>query len=80
MTREYIVQKIRDFMIDDMEIDESKLRPEATLTDDLDIDSLDLVDVVAFVYKTFGCKIEPEEIKKLVTLQDFCDYIVDKTK
>ena len=49
MERAEIEEKVREFLIDDLEIDEDKIAPEASLKDDLDIDSLDFVDIVVIV-------------------------------
>ena len=78
MERKEIEEKVRNFMVDELEIDEEKIKPEAKLKDDLGIDSLDFVDIVVIVEKNFGCKIKPEEMKGVVTLKDFCDYIEKK--
>ena len=58
MTRSEIEEKVREFLIDDLEIDEEKIVPEGKLKDDLGIDSLDFVDIVVIVEKKFGFKIE----------------------
>lgn len=78
MTRQEIEQKVRKFLIDDLEIDEDKIKDDARLKADLGIDSLDLVDIVVIVEKNFGFKIKPEEMKGVLTLKDFCDYIEKK--
>lgn len=78
MTRAEIETKVRNFLIEDLEIDEEKIVPEGKLKDDLGIDSLDFVDIVVIVEKNFGFKIKPEEMAGVVTLQDFCDYIERK--
>lgn len=78
MTRKEIEDKVREFLIDDLEIDEDKIKDDAQLKADLGIDSLDLVDIVVIVEKNFGFKIKPEEMKEVVTLKDFCDYIERK--
>lgn len=78
MTREEIEEKVKVFMIDDMEIDEDKVYPEALLKEDMGIDSLDYVDIVVIVDKVFGFKIKPEEMSGVKTLCDFCDYIEKK--
>ncbi|HCN52699.1 MAG: acyl carrier protein [Prevotella sp.] len=78
MTREEIEGKVREFLIDDLEIDEEKIKPEALLKDDLGIDSLDFVDIVVIVEKKFGFKIKPEEMATVKTLSQFCDYIESK--
>ena len=78
MTRSEIEEKVREFLIDDLEIDEEKIVPEGKLKDDLGIDSLDFVDIVVIVEKKFGFKIKPEEMAGINTLKQFCDYIESK--
>ena len=78
MTRSEIAEKVREFLIDDLEIDEEKIVPEGKLKDDLGIDSLDFVDIVVIVEKKFGFKIKPEEMAGISTLKQFCDYIESK--
>ena len=56
MTRTEIEEKVREFLIEDLEIDEEKIVPEGKLKDDLGIDSLDFVDIVVIVEKKFGFK------------------------
>ena len=53
MERTEIEQKVRAFLIDDLEIDEDKVFPESRLKEDMGIDSLDYVDIVAVVLSTF---------------------------
>ena len=78
MTRKEIEEKVRAFLIDDLEIDEDKISDDAKLKDDMGIDSLDFVDIVVIVEKNFGFKIKPEEMKDVTTLSQFCDYIESK--
>ena len=78
MTRSEIEEKVREFLIDDLEIDEEKIVPEGKLKDDWGIDSLDFVDIVVIVEKKFGFKIKPEEMAGISTLKQFCDYIESK--
>ena len=75
MSRQEIEEKVKEFLIEDLEIDEEKIAPEAQLKDDLGIDSLDFVDIVVIVEKKFGFKIKPEEMAGVSTLAQFCDYI-----
>lgn len=78
MARTEIEEKVKAFMIDDLEIDEDKVFPDALLKEDMGIDSLDYVDIVVIVDKVFGFKIKPEEMSGVKTLSDFCDYIEKK--
>ena len=75
MTRQEIDEKIRQFLTEDLEIDGEKIKPEARLKEDIGIDSLDFVDIVVIVEKIFGFKIKVEELTKVKTYEQFCDYI-----
>ena len=78
MNRTEIESKVRDFLLEDLEIDEDKIFPDARLKDDMGIDSLDYVDIVVIVEKNFGFKIKPAEMVGVQTLSQFCDYIESK--
>ena len=78
MNRTEIESKVRDFLLEDLEIDEDKIFHDARLKDDMGIDSLDYVDIVVIVEKNFGFKIKPEEMVGVQTLSQFCDYIESK--
>ena len=78
MSRQEIEEKVRNFLIEDLEIEEEKIAPEARLKEDMGIDSLDFVDIVVIVEKNFGFKIKAEEMAGITTLTQFCDYIESK--
>jgi acyl carrier protein len=78
MTRTEIEEKVKAFLIDDLEIEEDKIFPEALLKEDMGIDSLDYVDIVVIVEKNFGFKINPKEMATVKTLSQFYEYIESK--
>lgn len=78
MERSEIEENVNAFLIDEMEIEAEKVKPEALLREDLGIDSLDFVDIVVIVDKIFGFKIKPEEMKSVQTLGQFYDFIASK--
>lgn len=78
MNRNEIEEKVRNFLIEDLEVDEDRIYPDAKLKEDVGIDSLDFVDIVVIVEKNFGFKIKPEEMAGVVTLNDFYNYIGNK--
>lgn len=78
MNRSEIEKKVNEFLIEEMDINEEILKPEALLSKDLGIDSLDFVDIVVIVERTFGFKIKPEEMVGVKTLEQFYDYIESK--
>ena len=64
--------------MDDLEIEEENIYPDARLKEDIGIDSLDYVDIVVIVEKNFGFKINPQEMTTVKTLSQFYDYIESK--
>lgn len=78
MKREEIVTIVNDFLINEIEIEENLIKEDAQLKQDLDIDSLDFVDIVVIVERNFGFKIKPEEMANVKTLSEFYDYIESK--
>ena len=80
MERKEIESLVKNFLIEDMEIDATKMHDDAKLKEDLGLDSLDFVDIVVIVEKYFGFKIKPEEMGNVLTVKDFYDYIDAKVK
>jgi len=78
MTRIEIEKIVKNFLIEDIEVDENVIKPDAMLKKDLGIDSLDFVDIIVIVERNFGFKIKAEEMQGIHTLGQFCDYIESK--
>ena len=75
MQQQEIIKKINQLLIEEIEISESQLSPNAELKKDLGIDSLDFVDLFVIVENNFGFKMKAEEMSDVKTLQDFYNYI-----
>ncbi len=80
MEREEVVKIVNEFLIEEIEVDEDRISPDARIKDDLEIDSLDFVDIVVIVENNFGFKIKQEEMSNVMVLDDFYDYIYNKVK
>ena len=80
MERDQIIEKVNHFLIEDIEIEEELIAPEALLTKDLGIDSLDVVDIVVIIEQVFGVKIKGEELKDVKTLGQFYEFVEEKIK
>ena len=78
MTRQTIIEKINDFLIEDFEVEEEELEPSANLKDTIGLDSLDFVDLVVAVESNFGVKLVGEDFVNVNTLQDFYNLIEKK--
>ena len=78
MNKEVIIDKINNFLIDEFEVEEKDVLPEANLKETLELDSLDFVDLVVSIETNFGVKLIGEDFINVVTLQDFYDLIENK--
>ena len=78
MTKEDIIKIVNNFLIEEIEVEEDKIKVDALLKEDLGIDSLDFVDIVVIVERNFGFKINPEDMAGIVNLSQFYDYIQSK--
>jgi acyl carrier protein len=78
MKKEEVIAQVKGFLIDEFELDESLLVPDASLRDDLNIESLDFVDIAVEIEKKFGFKIKGEEMINVRTLEDLYNYILSK--
>ncbi len=78
MDRADIEKTINEFLVEEIEIEENLIRDDALLKNDLGIDSLDFVDIVVIVERTFGFKLKAEEMAGVDTFSKFCDYIESK--
>lgn len=76
MTREEIHQQLQQILFDNFEIDKSRVTLEANLYSDLELDSIDAVDLVIFVQELLCTKIGPEEFKTARTVNDVIDIAV----
>jgi acyl carrier protein len=65
-------------LIDEIEIDENQIHPDANLKKDLGIDSLDFVDLFVIIEHHFGFKMKAEEMADVKTLEDFYQYIIQR--
>ena len=75
MTKQEIIEKVNALLVEEFEIAEELLTPEASLKEDLEIDSLDFVDIVVLIDREFGFKPQAAELKNVKTLGAFYDYI-----
>ncbi len=78
--RNETIQKINDFLIEEFELEESQLTPDALLKDDLDIESLDFVDIAVILENSFGVKVTSEHLNTIVTLHDLYNFVLDFKK
>lgn len=69
-TQEEILKVVKDILVQDFECDAGMLSPEVRLVEDLDLDSIDAVDLIVRLQKIINKKVNPEDFKQIRTLQD----------
>ena len=81
MTDREIVELIDSSVAKEFELKKEDMKPEASLFDDLELDSLDIVDLVVVLEKAFKFKIREEDsIKDIRTLGDIHRFVINKKK
>ncbi len=79
MTDQEIIDLINNSLAEEFELDPQLMTPEATLYDQLGLDSLDTVDMVIVLEGAFGFKIREEEaIRQIRTLGDIHSFVISK--
>jgi acyl carrier protein len=81
MTNDEVIRIINDALIKEFELDKEKMVPEALLNDNLELDSLDRVDMVIVLENAFKFKIrEEKEIRDIRTLGDIHNFVINKIR
>lgn len=73
-----IYQKINEILVEEFEVDEDVIRPDASLKDSLDLDSLDYVDLVVIIESNFGVKLVEADFDAVDTFEDFYNIVAQK--
>jgi len=68
-------ERLKKLIVELLEVDETKVAPEASFVDDLGADSLDLIEFITATEDTFGIEIPDEDAEKIQTVQDAVNYI-----
>jgi acyl carrier protein len=75
MTKEEILERVSDIMVESFGLSRAEIRPTAHLIDDLDLDSIDAVDLAVNVDQQLGLTLSEGELKAIQTVQDVVDLI-----
>jgi acyl carrier protein len=78
MQKEEIINKINTILINDFEINEELIKPEADLVQQLEIDSLDFIDFVVAIERNFGIKVKSEDLRTIRTVNDLYNFIISR--
>ncbi len=70
-----VYERLRKIVAEQLGVDEEQIVPEASFVEDLNADSLDLVDLIMTLEEQFGMEIPDEDAEKIATVQDAMNYI-----
>ena len=75
MDQKEVFEKVRAIIVEQLGADESKVTMDASFRDDLEADSLDLVELIMAFEEEFGGEISDEEAQKITTVGEAVDYL-----
>jgi acyl carrier protein len=78
VTKDEIFQRLRDVLVNEFQLRDEQLVPTARLIDDLELDSLDLVDFAVRLEQQIDLEIAEDELKAVRTVQDVVDLLYGK--
>ena len=75
-----VFDKIKDIIVEQLDVEEDAVTMEASITEDLGADSLDVVDLVMSIEESFDVEIPDEEVENIKTVGDIVKYIENKVE
>ncbi len=70
-----VLDKLKGIITEQLEVEESEITLEASFQDDLDADSLDVVELIMAIEDEFDIEIPDEDAEKIATVKDAVEYI-----
>jgi acyl carrier protein len=78
-SREEIFEQVKEVLVEKLGVDESEIVESASFQEDLDADSLDLVELIMELEDRFGVKIPNEDAEKIQTVGQAVDYVSERS-
>jgi acyl carrier protein len=75
-----VAEKVKGIIAENLDVDEQEITPDASFTEDLGADSLDIVELVMAFEEAFGIEIPDEDAEKITRVREAIEYIESHTK
>jgi len=79
MTKEEVYAKVKDITVEQLGVEEDEVTMEASFRDDLEADSLDLVELIMAFEEEFGGEISDDEAQKITTVGEAVTYLMSSS-
>ena len=73
-----MLERLKEIIAEQLNVDTAEIRPESDFKNDLGADSLDLFQFVMALEEEYSIEIPSEDLEKIATVQDVCDYLAAK--
>ena len=78
MTRDEIYERIVEILADSFELESDEIKPESTLYEDLDLDSIDAIDIFVQLRELTGRRPDPADARKIRTVEELVQFVLDE--
>lgn len=75
MDKQKLIEEVNNVMIEGFELEPSQLKPEAKIVDDLELDSLDAIDMLVYLEEKIDIKVDAELFRTVKTLDDVYNVV-----